>query len=136
MSSPNCIQFCSSDGEPAAIISLFYGGSRESCALYVNDFFSAVKHQPPHVQPRFNDPWLLAAKFVVWMASEMTKPDKVFFPRGEPLLGFSGIGICIVNPAEYSYICKIICLMPHEYRSQTFPALEFLENSAPTGETP
>ena len=92
------------DIAPEAIIYLHYDGYPNAVLPDLGRFFRAVQAQTDDT--RFNDPAYLAAKFVVWQASEFTK-DK-------PNLDFTGIGIISDDQYDIDYRYHVISQPSHK----------------------
>ncbi len=92
------VQF-TSENKVEAQIYVHNGGEPTSMASLLSEFFSAASLV---YDRRFDDPTYLAAKFVVWFATEKSHCG------GSPL-NFVGIGVYMTIPEDVRYVYKLDC---------------------------
>jgi hypothetical protein len=75
----------------------------------MKDFFAAVKEQCGG-DTRFNDPYYLSAKFVVFQAN-IDRECKIKYGNGQPVgeLNFLGVGIVNEDASDGEYIYEVWC---------------------------
>lgn len=100
MSTRASIHFCDKSGETRAIVFRHTDGYPEGLGEDINKFFKAIKEQCPG-DTRFNDPTMLAARWVVWDAGQMAKE------AGS--LNFLSVRIMLQDSGDIEYRYKIIC---------------------------
>jgi hypothetical protein len=114
MSTRATIHFVHKKGDkPAAIVYRHGDGYPDGLGKDLQDFFREVKRQCEGGMGgcRFDDPYYLSAKWVVWDAGQMAKysqsfnkPDAVIQP-----LNFLSVGIMMEDPGDIEYRYTVIC---------------------------
>src|SRR5690242_11256058 len=100
MSTRASIHFCDKSGEIEAIVFRHTDGYPEGLGADIRKFFKAVKEQCGQ-DTRFNDPTMLAARWVVFDAGQMA--------RGSQPLNFLSVRIMLQDSGDIEYRYKIIC---------------------------
>ena len=96
-------------GETQAIVYRRSDGYPEGLGKDLKTFFSAVKKQTSDT--RFNDPAYLAAKFVVWQASQYARKyhyETQTYTPAQPL-DFLGVGVVLEDPGDIEYRYLVSC---------------------------
>lgn len=88
-----------SNGETQAIIYRHSDGYPEGLGVDLVQFFKDVQGQTKDT--RFDDPSYLAAKFVVWQASQ-------YATNGKPL-DFLSVGVYLEDPGDIQYRYLVAC---------------------------
>ena len=89
-----------SDGDDiAANVYRHHDGYPEGVLPDMQRFFKLVESDSPH-DTRFDDPEYLAAKFIVWQASENS--------RG-PRLAFTGVSPCVADHGDIEHVYNVDC---------------------------
>ena len=100
MSTRACVHFCDADKSTAAIIYRHSDGYPDGLGEDLISFFKEVKDNVKDT--RFDDPYYLAAKFVVWQAKQYASEDKHY-------LDFLSIGIMLQDACDINYRYRVIC---------------------------
>lgn len=105
-----CITEFTLNSVPMAKVYRHFDGYPEGAGTDIHRFLADVKAQAPD-DTRFDDPWVLAARYVVWLAG---RGNTRFNPRtGEdeklPPLAFHGISICLSGPGDEAYVYRVRC---------------------------
>lgn len=99
---------------PEAIIYRHSDGYPETMVPDLAEFFDAVKAQTHDT--RFGDPSYLAAKYVVWLASQFAVkysfPDGKFTTTPTAPLDFLSVGVMQKDPLDIEYRYVVKCLGP------------------------
>jgi len=94
------------DDRDVAIIYRHSDGYPEGLGADLETFFSEV--QETTKDTRFYDPSYLAAKWVVWDASQHSQFAS--YPEGKKSpLQFLGVGVCLQDPADIEYRYLVNC---------------------------
>jgi hypothetical protein len=87
-----------SDGYPAGMVP------------ELEQFFTDVEAET--TDTRFTDPGYLAAKFVVWLAREFTKPTEWRPNSKQGSLDFLSIGVVMQDPGDIEFRYHVDCTYP------------------------
>jgi hypothetical protein len=90
-----------------AIVYQHSDGYPEGVLPELEEFFATVEAEASDT--RYTDPSYLAAKFVVWLAREFTKPTTWAPDRKQGSLDFLSVGICQRDPGDIEYRYHLDC---------------------------
>jgi hypothetical protein len=107
-------------GVVAANIYVHYDGYPDGEAGRLNQlqrFFKSVKENCGDT--RFHDAEYLAAKYIVWYATEYLKDEE----NPKHALNFSGIGVCLEDHGDIEYTYLVDC--DHHDPETGFPTVDY-----------
>lgn len=101
MSTRASVHFCDKSGTTQAVVFRHTDGYPEGLGEDIRKFFKAIKEQCGQ-DTRFNDPTMLAARWVVWDAAQMADSS-------DKPLKFLSVRIMLQDSGDIEYRYKILC---------------------------